>query len=218
MAAVSRPKPSRPQGESPDDAAGAARSKGKAALPQDSAPPRGTAQPEDAQSAASDRAASHAPAAPLRWLLLVLIAALGVAVGGLGSFGHRQSAAWLGVNWPTGLILSFAGLIGLLLGLSELPALLAAGRRWPTRLAAVGCASAGWLLALIWLTYLGPPPTLARKGDVILPNDWKSIFYLVGGMALIVVAAYRAWLASLNARLAQRPGGAGAAGGVRPRG
>ncbi|HEU5356862.1 MAG TPA: DUF6113 family protein [Actinocrinis sp.] len=145
-----------------------------------------------------------------RWFFLLAAAAAGVVVGGLGSFGHRSTAAGI----PTGLVLCLGGLIGLLLGLSELAP--GAPDSWrPTRLSAVSCASAGWLLALIWLTYIGPPFTFARKGDVILPNDWKSITYLLGGMALIVTAAYRAWLASLNARLAQRPGGSG---GVHPRG
>lgn len=176
------------------------------------------ARPADARPTVSDAVppapGRRLPRALFRWYLLVMIAALGVVVGVLGSFGHRASATWLGVNWPTGLILCFGGLIGLLLGLSELLAA-PADRLWPTRLSAIGCASAGWLLALIWLTYLGPPTTFQSKGDVILPNDWKSITYLVGGMAVIVVAAYRAWLASLNERLAQHRGGS--AGG-HPRG
>jgi len=155
-------------------------------------------------------AGTTSPEKVSRWFLLLAAAAAGVVVGGLGSFGHRATAA----NVPTGLVLCLGGLVGLLLGLSELAP--GAPDSWrPTRLSAVSCASAGWLLALIWLTYLGPPFTFARKGDVILPNDWKSITYLLGGMALIVTAAYRAWLASLNARLAQRPGGSGS---VHPRG
>jgi hypothetical protein len=179
-----------------------------AVQPKDAAQPSNTAQPT--------YAAGSGPLEKLsRWFFLVIAAAAGVVVGLFGSFGHRASATLLGVSWPTGLVLCLGGLIGLLLGLSVLLAPGAPNSWQPTRLSAVSCASAGWLLALIWLSYLGPPTTFARKGDVILPNDWKSIAFLLGGMALIVVASYRAWLASLNARLAQRPGGSGS---VHPRG
>lgn len=196
MAAVSRLKPTRPSASADEGAAG------KSAAPVD----------KPVQDAAEPRAFAFERVS--RWLFLLLAAAAGLVVGGLGSFGHRASATWLGVSWPTGLLLCFGGLIGLMLALGELAP--GAAASWlPTRLSAVSCASAGWLLALIWLTYLGPPFTFARKGDVILPNDWKSITYLLGGMALIVTVTYRAWLASLNARLAQRSGGSG---GVHPRG
>ncbi|HXR73507.1 DUF6113 family protein [Actinocrinis sp.] len=181
------------------------------AVPQTSASePTKRTIPTDPPRNVTTTAGTTPPEKVSRWFLLLAAAAAGVVVGGLGSFGHRATAA----NVPTGLVLCLGGLVGLLLGLSELAP--GAPDSWrPTRLSAVSCASAGWLLALIWLTYLGPPFTFARKGDVILPNDWKSITYLLGGMALIVTAAYRAWLASLNARLAQRPGGSGS---VHPRG
>lgn len=215
MAAVSRPKPTRPR--TPVDAGAAGKSAARVDRPvQDEKPA------EDEKRAQAKNSAPAAAAEPRafafdrlsRVLFMLVAAAAGVVVGGLGSFGHRSSATWLGVSWPTGLVLCFGGLVGLMLALGELPP--GAPQSWrPTRLSAVSCASAGWLLALIWLTYLGPPFTFARKGDVILPNDWKSITYLLGGMALIVAAAYRAWLASLNARLTQRPGGSG---GVHPRG
>jgi hypothetical protein len=204
MAAVSRPKPTRPQGESvgsaPAKRDSAARDVPAKGVPARNAPGKG--------AAADGREPGSAPHEKVvRWLLLVLAAVVGLVVGVLGSFGHRAEAGWLGVAWPTGLALCLGGLVGLLLGLSEL---LAPGEpdSWrPTRLSAVALASAGWLLALVSLTYLGPPPAFAPKGDVILPNDWKSILYLFGGMALIIAAAYRAWLASLNARLARLPGG-----------
>lgn len=141
-------------------------------------------------------------AAVVRWLLLLGIGGLGVVIGAVGSFAHRATATLLGVAWPTGLFFAFCGLIGLLLGLGEL---LGVGppRSWrPTRLSAVTLASAGWLLALLWLTYLGPPPTGARKGDVILANDWRSLAFLFGGMVLATIAVYRAWVANLTARLA----------------
>jgi hypothetical protein len=213
MAPVSRPKPSRPRTPADEGVAGKSAAQAQStAGPVDSVPASAPA------SAATERPVYAPGAAPFekvsRWLLLLVAAAAGVAVGGLGSFGHRATATWLSVSWPTGLVLCFGGLIGLMLALGELSP--GAPESWlPTRLSAISCASAGWLIALIWLTYLGPPFTFARKGDVILPNDWKSITYLLGGMALIVVAAYRAWLASLNARLAQRPGGSGS---VHPRG
>ena len=151
----------------------------------------------------------------LRWALLLIAVAFGVAVGTLGSFGHRASATWLGVSWPTGLVLSFCGLVGLLLGLGELLEAGVAASWRPTRLAALGWASVGWLLALLWLTYLGPPPSLARKGDVVLANDWKSLAYLLGGMCLVTAAVYRAWAATLSVRLAGRTG---APGSVHPKG
>jgi hypothetical protein len=199
-------------------------------------PPKDAAQPKDDSAArpanavppSGDRApGASVPERAARWMLLLLIAAFGVGVGALGSFGHRADATWLGVSWPAGLLLCFGGLVGLLLGVGEL---LEAGaaRSWqPTRLSALGCASAGWLLALLWLTYLGPPltltpghhvavaKTLARKGDVILANDWKSMAYLLGGMALVTAAVFRAWAATLTARLGARPG---APGSVHPKG
>jgi hypothetical protein len=150
-----------------------------------------------------------------RWALLLVAVLLGAAVGTLGSFGHRASATWLGVSWPTGLVLCFGGLIGLLLGIAGLLEAGVPGSWQPTRLSAVSWASAGWLLGLLWLTYLGPPPSFARKGDVVLANDWKSLAYLLGGMVLVTVAVYRSWVAALSARLASRTG---APGGVHPKG
>ena len=150
-----------------------------------------------------------------RWALLLLVFVLGTAVGTFGSLGHRSTATWLGVSWPTGLALCLGGLVGLLLGIGELLDAGAADSWRPTRLSALGWASAGWLLALLWLTYLGPPPALARKGDVVLADDWKSLAFLLGGMLLVTVAVFRAWAASLTARLAARPG---APGSVHPKG
>jgi hypothetical protein len=141
--------------------------------------------------------------------LLVLSAALGAAVGFFGSFGHRAEATWLGVAWPTGLALALGGLVGLLLGVGELLGPEPADSWRPTRLSAVGCISAGWLLALLWLTYFGPPPSFARKGDAVLPDDWRSLAYLLGGMALVTAAMYRAWVDTLAARISARSGTSG---------
>lgn len=136
--------------------------------------------------------------------LTVLCLLAGGGVGLIGSFCHRDRAQLLGLSWPVGLLYAFAGLIGLFLALGELPGL---ARSWqPGRLAAVFSASAGWLLAVLWVTYLGPPPHFALKGDVILANDWISITYLVGGMILATAAVYRAWLGVLELKLAERRG------------
>jgi len=175
----------------------------------------------DAQGSIAPKAlASGAPgSSPVerisRAALLLICAATGVAVGTVGSFGHRTTNSWLGVSWPVGLLLCLCGLIGLLLGLTELLTAGAPDSWRPTRLSALGCASAGWLLALLWITYLGPPSSFARKGDVVLANDARSLLYLVGGMFLITVAVYRAWVATLSARLARR---AGAPGSGHPKG
>jgi hypothetical protein len=138
-----------------------------------------------------------------RWALLLLAAALGLTVGAVGALEHRATATLLGVAWPSGLLFAFCGLFGLLLALGELGDVGAAVSWRPTRLAALGCVSAGWLAATLWLTYFGPPPSGARKGDVVLANDWRSLMYLVGGMLLATVAVYRAWVAALSARLAR---------------
>ncbi|MBS2962479.1 hypothetical protein KGA66_05440 [Actinocrinis puniceicyclus] len=201
---MSRPKPIRPQDAAPKRAARNGVADDAVAQPRDEVP---RAAPRDERAPGS-----AARAKAVRLFLLLLAAVVGLVVGALGSFGHRADASWFGVAWPTGLLLAFGGLVGLLLGLSELLAPGEADSWRPTRLSAVSLASAGWLLALVLLTYLGPPPSFAVKGDVILPNDWKSITYLFGGMTLIIVSAYRAWLASLNARLARHPGAAGASG------
>jgi hypothetical protein len=235
MAPVTRPKPTRPAAvpkpqtsasaqdttSATDSAARKASAATKdSAVVKDSAPTTDAAPTKPApMNAAPPRDTRPSASAALnrisRWVLLLVAVALGAGVGTLGSFGHRASATWLGASWPTGLVLCFGGLIGLLLGIGELLEAGAAGSWRPTRLAAVGWASAGWLLALLWLTYLGPPPSFAHKGDVILANDWKSMAYLLGGMVLVTVAVYRAWVAALSARLAGRTG---APGGVHPKG
>lgn len=162
-----------------------------------SAAERDGAPPQTAPTTAGDAASGVT-----RWILLLVAAALGGIVGAIGSFAHRAEATAFGVAWPTGLFFAFCGLVGLLLALGELlPAALS--RSWrPSRLSGLACAAAGWLLALLWLTYLGPPPSAVRKGDVILANDWRSLAYLFGGMLLATVAVYRAWVANLAAKLA----------------
>jgi hypothetical protein len=139
-----------------------------------------------------------------RWALTAVAALAGAGVGLIGSFCHRDQAVLVGHSWPVGLGYAFAGLGGLLLALAELPAV--AARWWPGRLAASVAAALGWLVVLLWVTYLGPPPGFALKGDVILANDWISITYLIGGMALATTAVYRSWLAVLELKLAERRG------------
>ena len=174
--------------------------------PENAAPNQATSS-GNAPDTAPTRAPGSSPAERVsRVVLLLIAAAAGVAVGTVGSFGHRTTDSWLGVSWPIGLLLCLCGLVGLLLGLTELLTPGAPESWRPTRLSALGCASAGWLLSLLWITYLGPPPSFARKGDVVLANDARSLLYLVGGMFLITVAVYRAWVATLSARLARRPG------------
>lgn len=137
-----------------------------------------------------------------RWALTALSLLAGAGAGLIGSFCHRDQAVLFGQSWPVGLVCAFAGLAGLLLALGELPAV--AARWWPGRLAASVAAAVGWLVVLLWVTYLGPPPNFALKGDVVLANDWISITYLVGGMALATIAVYRSWLAVLEQKLAER--------------
>jgi Family of unknown function (DUF6113) len=158
---------------------------------------RDGAPPQTAPTTAGDAASGV-----IRWILLLVAAALGVIVGAVGSFAHRAEVTAFGVTWPTGLFFAFCGLVGLMLALGELLPV-TASRSWrPSRLSGVACAAAGWLLALLWLTYLGPPPSASRKGDVILANDWRSLAYLFGGMLLATAAVYRAWLANLAEKLA----------------
>jgi hypothetical protein len=184
------------------------------AVPNDAGPSNAGPSNSAPGGIASTALASGAPgSSPVerisRTALLSIAAAAGVAVGAIGSFGHRTTNSLFGVSWPVGLLFCLCGLVGLLLGLTELLTAGAPDSWRPTRLSALGCASAGWLLALLWITYLGPPPSLARKGDVVLANDARSLLYLVGGMFLITVAVYRAWVATLSARLARRPGAPG---------
>ena len=217
-------KPTRPAEPKPQNPAPA---KGETPV-QDSVPVKGkggvavkggaVANEGKANAAATRPPGSAVPEKASRWALLLVAVLLGVAVGTFGSFGHRASATWLGVSWPTGLLVAFAGLVGLLLGVGELLEAGAPASWRPTRLSALGWTSAGWLLALLWLTYLGPPPSLASKGDVVLANDWKSLVYLLGGMGVVTAAVYRAWAASLTARLAAGRTGTGAPGGVHPKG
>jgi hypothetical protein len=150
------------------------------------------------------------PSAPgaqaVRIGLLVLCLLLGLAVGTVGSFLHRAELG--GDNgsggFPDGLLLSLGGLVGLLLGLTELTRPVpAATSVVPGRLAALGATSAGWVIAVIWLTYVGPPTSFKAKGDVVLANDWLSVSYLIAGMALATAFLYKAWIVTLDARMAK---------------
>ncbi|HEV2638451.1 MAG TPA: hypothetical protein VGX23_25115 [Actinocrinis sp.] len=135
-----------------------------------------------------------------RWALTLLCLLAGAGVGLVGGFCHRDRAELLGVDWPVGLVYAFAGLAAVYLVLGELPGL---GAGWrPGRLTASGAAAAGWLLVVLCVTYAGPPPGFALKGDVVLADDWISTGYLIGGMLLATVAVYRSWLAVLELRLA----------------
>lgn len=158
----------------------------------------------------SDTAPHAGPSAAhrtARILLQVLLFVLGLAVGTVGCFLHRAEFTTGSVSWPHGLLLSLGGLVGLLLGLGELlPVLAPAGSVLPGRLGGLGCAAAGWVIAVIWLTYVGPPFTFQSKGDVILANDWRSLSFLIVGMALATFFLYRAWIAALDAKLARARG------------
>jgi hypothetical protein len=150
--------------------------------------------------------APHAAQIP-RALLLVLCLLVGLAVGTVGSFLHRAGfgGADGGAGFPDGLLLSLGALAGLLLGLGELtrPAP-APDSPYPGRLAALGAAAVGWVVAVIWLTYLGSPANgLSTKGDVVLANDWRSMTYLIAGMALATAFLYKAWIATLDVRLSR---------------
>jgi hypothetical protein len=207
MAPVTRPKDAAGSKDAaPEAAAKDAVSKGAA--------PKGVAQSSAASKAPASDASTRQPGSTpaervSRGVLLLIAFAVGVAVGTVGSFGHRTTDSWLGISWPVGLLLCLGGLIGLLLGIGELLVAGAPDSWRPTRLSALACASAGWLIALLWITYLGPPTSFARKGDVVLANDGRSLLYLLIGMFAITVMVYRAWVATLSARLAKRPGAPG---------
>jgi len=156
--------------------------------------------PTDTPTAAVPTAADHV----VRILLLVILVACGVAVGTVGSFLHRAELSTGTLAWPDGLVLSLGGLVGLLLGLGELLPVLSGSRAGaPGRLPGLGAAAAGWVLAVIWLSYVGPPFSFQSKGDVVLANDWLSTAYLIAGMALATFFLYRAWIAALDAKLAR---------------
>lgn len=162
-----------------------------------------TTPPDSKPAATAPTAADRAT----RIVLSVLLFAAGLAVGTVGAFYHRAEFATGSVSWPNGLLLSLGGLVGLLLGAGELLPVVPAGRRTlPARLPGVGLAAAGWVIAVIWLSYIGPPFTFANKGDVILANDWISMAFLIVGMALATFFLYRAWIASLDAKLAKARG------------
>jgi hypothetical protein len=140
-------------------------------------------------------------------LLLVLLFAGGLAVGTVGSFLHRAEFDTGSLAWPDGLLLSLGGLVGLMLGLIELLPVIGERRATvPARFPGLVTAGAGWVIAVIWLTYVGPPFSFVNKGDVILANDWISMAYLIVGMALTTVFLYRAWIASLDVKLARARG------------
>jgi hypothetical protein len=167
--------------------------------------------PSDADAASVDPAGDAAMDLVSRILLFVLLFAAGLAVGVVGSFLHRAEFTTGSVQWPDGLVLSLGGLVGLLLGITELlPVTVDVApsprRVLPARLPGTGCAAAGWVVAVIWLSYIGPPLSFANKGDVILANDWISMAFLIVGMALATYFLYRAWIAALDAKLAKARG------------
>jgi hypothetical protein len=148
-------------------------------------------------------------------LLLVLLFAGGLAVGTVGSFLHRAEFDTGSLAWPDGLLLSLGGLVGLMLGLIELLPVVGEGRTTvnaravgtvPARFPGLAATGAGWVIAVIWLTYVGPPFSFVNKGDVILANDWISMAYLIVGMALTTFFLYRAWIAALDVKLARARG------------
>lgn len=134
---------------------------------------------------------------------------IGLAVGTVGSFFHRAELG--GVNgsggFPDGLLLSLGALVAILLVLGEFTAP-APPPESPVagRLGALGSAAAGWVVAVMWLAYVGPPWTLRVKGDAVVANDWRSIAFLIAGMALATAFLYKAWIATLDVRL-RRAGG-----------
>jgi len=151
--------------------------------------------------------------------LLVLCLLAGLAVGTVGSFLHRAQLG--GTNgsggFPDGLLLSLGGLVGLLLALVELTRPVAAATSGvPGRLAVLGAAAGGWVVAVIWLTYVGPPFSFQAKGDVVLANDWVSMSFLIVGMAVATGFLYKAWIAGLDVRLRAAGGtrGTGGSGGT----
>ena len=159
------------------------------------------------RSAVPEYAPPSAASRIRRALLLVLFLVLGLAVGTVGSFLHRAEFATGTLSWPDGLALSLGGLVGLLLGIGELlPVLPSAVSAVPGRLAGLGSAAAGWVVAVIWLTYVGPPFSFRNKGDVLLANDWLSMAFLIGGMGLATFVLYRAWMKALDAKLARARG------------
>ena len=143
----------------------------------------------------------------VRILLLVVLFAGGLAVGTVGSFYHRGEFSTGSLAWPDGLLLSLAGLVGVLLGLTELlPVATGPRATVPARLPGLAAVGTAWVIAVIWLTYVGPPFSFRNKGDVVLANDWISMAYLIVGMGLITVFLYRAWMASLDVKLARARG------------
>jgi len=159
------------------------------------------------QSAAPEYALPSAASRIRRILFLLLFLVLGLAVGAVGSFLHRAEFATGSVSWPDGLLLSLGGLAGLLLGIGELlPVVAAPASPAPGRLPGIGCAAVGWVVAVIWLTYVGPPFSFRNKGDVLLANDWLSMGFLIVGMALATFVLYRAWMKALDAKLARARG------------
>lgn len=104
--------------------------------------------------------------------LLVLLAAVGVTAGVVGSFVHDFAVDVLGLGLPVGLVLA--------LGLAA-AAYLLAGWTMRNRLAVLA-AGAGWLVPVLTLSMPRP------EGDLVVAANLTGYVFLLGGSILVGLA------------------------------
>lgn len=96
----------------------------------------------------------------------------GLLLGATGALVQRSHAVIAGRPVPWGVVVVLVTLLAAVRGAAW----------WARRRAGGIVVAAGWLLATLLLARSGP------GGDVLLPDDWRSHLYLLGGVVVALVA------------------------------
>lgn len=111
----------------------------------------------------------HAALRVLQWVGLLLG---GLALGASGALVQRSHVVIAGHVLPWGAVVVLVTLAAAVRGAVW----------WARRRPGGIVVAAGWLLVSLLLAQSGP------GGDVLLPDDWRSQVYLLGGVVVALVA------------------------------
>jgi hypothetical protein len=124
-----------------------------------------------------------------RWLGVVLLLLLGLAVGLVGAFVQAQrftvEAPWGATSIPWGVPLVWIGLVAVVRG-----GVWAVQSRW-----------GGWAVAVGWLVATVVMSAESPSGDVALSGGGRQMTYLIGGVIVASAAASMPLLRGRGPRL-----------------